>query len=102
MPRCAAAGAGGGAELGAGLARVGWLEDFASGAWARVVGRGFGAAWAIGQGFGAVHFGGLGLGEGEGARGRGEGEGEPARVAPRFFSVLAGKFADSPYFFAPA
>ena len=56
MPRCAAAGAGGGAELGAGLARVGWLEDFASGAWARVVGRGFGAAWAIGQGFGAVHF----------------------------------------------
>src|SRR6266403_2992191 len=56
MPRCAAAGAGGGAELGAGLARVGWLEDFASGAWARVVGRRFGAAWAIGQGLGAVHF----------------------------------------------
>ena len=59
MPRCAAAGAGGGAELGAGLAGVGRLEDFASAAGPDVVGRGFsrrGAAGAVGQGFRAVHF----------------------------------------------
>ena len=59
MSRCAAGGAGGGAEFGAGLARVGWLEDFAAGACADVVGRGFArwrAAGAVGQGFRAVHF----------------------------------------------
>jgi hypothetical protein len=59
VPRLAAGGAGGGAELGAGLARVGWLEDFASGGRTAVVGRGFArrrAAGAIGQGFRAVHF----------------------------------------------
>src|SRR5439155_1521339 len=59
MPWCAAAGAGGGAELGAGLARVGRLEDFAAAAGPRVVGRGFAlipAAGAVGQGFRAVHF----------------------------------------------
>ena len=56
MARLAAGGAWRRAELGAGLARVGWLEDFASGAWARVIPRRFGAAWAIGQGFRAVHF----------------------------------------------
>src|SRR3977135_1469477 len=43
MPRRAAAGAGGGAELGAGLARVGWLEDLASAGRGGVVGRRF--AW---------------------------------------------------------
>ena len=59
MPRRAAAGARGGAEFGAGLARVGGLEDLASGAWADVVGRGFVrrcAAGTVGQGFRAVHF----------------------------------------------
>ena len=59
MPGRAAAGARCRAELRAGLARVGGLEDFASGVLARVVGRGLArrrAAWAIGQGFGAVHF----------------------------------------------
>src|SRR5258706_3585039 len=59
MSRCAAGGARGGAELGTGLARVGWLKDFASAAWARVIPRRFvwaGAAGAIGQGFRAVHF----------------------------------------------
>ena len=59
MSRCAAGGAGGGAEFGAGLARVGWLEDFASAARRGVVGRGFArrsAVGAIGQGFRAVHF----------------------------------------------
>jgi hypothetical protein len=59
MPRGAAGGARGGAEFGAGLARVGWLEDFAPAAGFDVVGRGFarrGAAGAIGQGFRAVHF----------------------------------------------
>src|SRR5712671_6424482 len=57
MSRRAAARAWGGAELGAGLARVGGLEDFAAAAGARVIGlaRG-GAARAVGQGFGAVHF----------------------------------------------
>ena len=61
MSRRAAAGARGGAEFGAGLARVGGLEDLAAGVtgvWA-VVARGFarrGAAGAIGQGFRAVHF----------------------------------------------
>src|SRR5205085_5781232 len=58
MPRRAAAGAGGGAEFGAGLARVGWLEDFAAGARA-LVARRFArvrAAGPIGQGFRAVHF----------------------------------------------
>ena len=60
MSRRAAAGAGGGAEFGAGLARVGGLEDFASGARVTVVvGRGFAlmsAAGAVGQGLRAVHF----------------------------------------------
>ena len=59
MSRCAAAGAGRRAELGAGLARVGWLEDFAAAAWGRVIGRGFArrrTAWAIGQGLGTMHF----------------------------------------------
>src|SRR5437868_2286345 len=60
MSRRAAAGARGGAELGAGLARVGGLEDFASGARVTVVvGRGFAlmsAAGAVGQGLRAVHF----------------------------------------------
>ena len=57
MPRCAAAGAGGRAEFGAGLARVGRLEDLAAGG--GVVGCGFAwarAAGAEGQGFRAVHF----------------------------------------------
>ena len=59
MPRLATGGAGGGAELGAGLAGVGGLEDFASGAGARVIPRRFAwacAARAVGQGFRAVHF----------------------------------------------
>ena len=59
MPRCAATGAGGGAELGAGLARVGRLEDFAAAAEARLVRRGFAlraTAGAVGQRFRAVHF----------------------------------------------
>src|ERR1700704_3579666 len=57
MPRCAAAGAGGRAEFGAGLARVGRLEDFAAAA--GVVERGFlraGAIGTVGQGLGPVHF----------------------------------------------
>ncbi len=59
MPRRAAGGAWRGAEFGAGLARVGWLEDFASAARSLIVGRRFawgGAAGAIGEGFRAVHF----------------------------------------------
>jgi hypothetical protein len=59
MPWCAAAGAGGGAEFGAGLARVGGLEDFAAAGRGRFVARGFArrrAVGAEGQGFGAVHF----------------------------------------------
>ena len=55
MPRCTAARSWCGAELGAGLAGVGGLEDFA----AAGVGRGFArpfATRAVGQGFGAVHF----------------------------------------------
>jgi hypothetical protein len=59
MSRRAAAGAGSGAEFGTGLARVGRLEDLASGVGTRVVARGFawrGAAGAIGQRFRAVHF----------------------------------------------
>src|SRR5437764_3145917 len=51
MSRRAAAGAGGGAEFGAGLARVGGLEDFASAALRGVVGRWFAlmsAAGAVG------------------------------------------------------
>ena len=59
MSRCAAGGAGGGAEFGAGLARVGRLEDFAAAARRGVVGRGFArrrAVGAEGQGLGAVHF----------------------------------------------
>jgi hypothetical protein len=59
MPRCPASGAGSGAEFRSGLARVGWLEDLASGAFARIIPRRFvwaGAAWTIGQGFRAVHF----------------------------------------------
>ena len=55
MPWRAAAGARRGAEFGAGLAGVGGLEDFAAGARAGVVARGF-AAGAVGQGFRAVHF----------------------------------------------
>jgi hypothetical protein len=55
MPRCAAAGTRRGAELRAGLAGVGGLEDLAAGAGAGVVARGF-AAGAVGQGFRAVHF----------------------------------------------
>jgi hypothetical protein len=64
MARCAAAGAGGGAEFGAGLARVGGLEDLALAAGADVVGRGFAlgpAAGAIGQRFRAMHFVEMGL-----------------------------------------
>ena len=54
MPRRAAAGPWRGAELGAGLAGVGGLEDFAA---AAEVGLGWsGAVGAEGQGFGAVHF----------------------------------------------
>ena len=50
----AAAGARGGAELGAGLARVGGLEDLgAAGEFGLAR---FGAAGAEGQGFRAVHF----------------------------------------------
>jgi hypothetical protein len=59
MPRGAAGGARGRAEFGAGLAGVGWLEDFASAAWGGVVGRRFSQACAVGaegQGLGAVHF----------------------------------------------
>ena len=59
MPRRAAGGARGGAEFGAGLARVGGLEDFAAAAGTRVVGRGLaraGAVGTVGQGFRAVHF----------------------------------------------
>ena len=59
MSRRAAGGAGRGAEFGAGLAGVGWLEDFASAARSRVIGRRFAlarAAGAVGQGFRAVHF----------------------------------------------
>src|SRR5882757_10012000 len=63
MSRCAAGGARGGAEFGAGLARVGGLEDFASAAGAEVVGRGFArrATGTVGQGFRAVHFVEIGL-----------------------------------------
>ena len=59
MSRRTAGRARGGAEFGAGLARVGGLEDFASAAGADVVGRGLArvaAAGTIGQGFRAVHF----------------------------------------------
>ena len=53
MPWCAAARARGGAEFGAGLARVGGLDDPA------VAAEGFGgqrAVGTVGQGFRAVHF----------------------------------------------
>jgi hypothetical protein len=54
VPRRAAAGARGGAELGAGLARVGGLEDFgAAGEFGLAR---FGAAGAVGQGLRGVHF----------------------------------------------
>ena len=54
MARRAAAGARGGTEFGAGLARVGGLEDLCA---AGEVGLArFGAAGAVGQGFRAVHF----------------------------------------------
>src|SRR5882672_9895371 len=59
VPRCAAGGARGGAEFGAGLARVGGLEDFAAAARTDVIGRRFARRWAagtVGQGFRAVHF----------------------------------------------
>src|SRR6266404_4268605 len=59
MPRLAAGRAGGGAELGAGLVRIGRLEDAAAALRLAVVGRGFArrrAVGAIGQGFRAVHF----------------------------------------------
>ena len=58
MPRRAAAAPRRGSELRAGLAGVGGLEDFAAGRGA-LVARGFArfsAAWAVGQGFRAVHF----------------------------------------------
>jgi hypothetical protein len=62
MPGRAAGGAGGGAELGAGLARVGGLEDFASAVLSDVAaGRPARAARAEGQGFRAVHFVEMGL-----------------------------------------
>src|ERR1700682_5622404 len=64
VPWCAAGGARGGAEFGAGLARVGRLEDLASAARTDVVGRGFArrrAAGTVGQGFRAVHFVEMGL-----------------------------------------
>jgi hypothetical protein len=53
MPRSAAAGARGGAELGAGLAGVGGLDDPAGTA-ERFCGEV--ALGAVGQGFRAVHF----------------------------------------------
>ena len=59
MPRSTTAGTGGGAELRAGLARVGGLEDFAAAGRGRVVARGFsriGAVGTEGQGLRAVHF----------------------------------------------
>jgi hypothetical protein len=55
MPRRAATGSRRGAEFGAGLARVGGLEDLAAGVRAGIVARGF-AAGAVGQGFRAMHF----------------------------------------------
>jgi hypothetical protein len=63
-------------EFGTGLARGGRLEDFASGAGARVVGRGFawaGAAGAVGQGLGAVHFVEVGFGDAGGGAGTSRG-----------------------------
>lgn len=54
MPRSAAARSRRGAELGAGLAGVGGLEDFCAAAEVRLW-RG-GAVGAEGQGFRAVHF----------------------------------------------
>src|SRR5204862_7573268 len=71
MPRRAAAGTRGGAELGAGLARVSWLEDFGAAAGRRFL-RG-GAARPIGQRFRAVHFVEVGFVD---ARGRGTGAAE--------------------------
>src|SRR5258706_3165845 len=71
MSRRAAAGAGGGTELRAGLARVGRLEDFAFAARSWIVGRGFAlrpAAGAIGQRFRAVHFVEMGLVDAGGGR----------------------------------
>ena len=59
MPRRTARGARRRAELGAGLARVGWLEDFATSGRVRVIGRRLArrrAARAVGQGFRTVHF----------------------------------------------
>jgi hypothetical protein len=59
MPGCAAGGAGGGAEFGAGLAGVGGLEDLAAAGQFVVVELGFAgqrAGRAVGQGFRAVHF----------------------------------------------
>jgi hypothetical protein len=59
MSRRTAGRARGGAEFGAGLARVGRLKDFASAAGADVVKRRFSWARAVGaegQGFRAVHF----------------------------------------------
>src|ERR1035438_8095819 len=61
MARRAAGGAGGGAELGAGLARVGWLEDFAAATRCILVARRFAWVGAIGQRFRAVHFVEMGL-----------------------------------------
>src|SRR6476646_1287953 len=119
--RLAAGGAGEG-EFGTGLARVGGLEDFASGAGARVVGRGFawaGAAGAVGQGLGPCISSRWGLWTREAElappvdcpsprpskselrssrpreeRGEGE-EGPPPRKdePPRFFEALAGRLA---------
>jgi hypothetical protein len=56
MPRCAAGGAGGGAEFGTGLAGVGGLEDFASGRGGFVALALVRAVGAVGQGLRAVHF----------------------------------------------
>jgi len=54
MPRCTAARSWCGAELGAGLAGVGGLEDFAAGAEVGLAG--LCAVRAEGQGLRAVHF----------------------------------------------
>src|SRR6202795_4574679 len=58
MPRRTAARSGRWSKLRPGLARVGWLDDFAAAAAAGVgvVARRVGAARAIGQVFRAVHF----------------------------------------------
>ncbi|MDT7816063.1 MAG: hypothetical protein QOJ42_5979 [Acidobacteriaceae bacterium] len=74
MPRRTAARSRRWSKLRAGLARVGWLEDFAAAAGIGVVARRPGAAWAIGQGFRAVHFVEVGFVD---AGGRGTARGSP-------------------------